>query len=158
MSTDSIPIKGLCDADWASDPEDRISTSGAAIYFATNLVSWWSKKQQIVARSSTEAEYRSLAQATAEVSWIQTLLTELNVSFPTRIIFCDNESVVSLSHNPLVHSRTMHMEIDVFSVPERVLAKQLLVCHIPAIDQWVDASTKPLAPSRFMFLRQIHCG
>ena len=72
-----IPIKALCDADWASDPDDCRSTSGAAIYFGPNLISWWSKKQQIVAGSSTEAEYRSLAQSTAEVVWIQTLLTEL---------------------------------------------------------------------------------
>ena len=66
----TIPIKALCDADWASNPDDHRSTLGAAIYFGPNLISWWSKKQQIVARSSTEAEYRNLSQATTEVVWI----------------------------------------------------------------------------------------
>jgi len=56
-SSQPFTIKALCDADWASDPDDRRSTSSAVIYFGPNLVSWWSKKQ-IVARSSTEAEYR----------------------------------------------------------------------------------------------------
>ena len=60
----------MCDADWASDPDDKGSTFDAVVYFGPNLISRWSKKQQIVARSSTEAEYRSLAQAMTEVTWI----------------------------------------------------------------------------------------
>jgi hypothetical protein len=67
-------IKAFCDVDWASDPDDRRNTSGAAVYFGPNLVSWWSRKQPVVARSSAEAEYRSLAHVTAEILWIQTLL------------------------------------------------------------------------------------
>ena len=77
----SLTIKALCDVDRASNPDDRRSTSGAVIYFGPNWVLWGSKKQQIVARSSTEAKYRSLAQAMTEVTWIQTLLTELSVPF-----------------------------------------------------------------------------
>jgi len=72
-SSQPFTIKALCDVDWASDPDDRRSTSGAVIYFGPNWVLWGSKKQQIVARSSTEAKYRSLAQAMTEVTWIQTL-------------------------------------------------------------------------------------
>ena len=135
-----------------SGVHDRRSTSSAVICFSPNLVSWWSKKQHIVARSSTEAEYRSLAQATTEVSWIQTLLTELSVPFQTPEIYCDNQSAVAITHNPVLHFRTKHMEIDIFFVREKVLAKELKVYHILAIDQWVDALAKPLSPTRFLFL------
>ncbi|CAH9056104.1 unnamed protein product, partial [Cuscuta epithymum] len=81
LNTMALPISAYCDADWASDPVDRRSTSGSCIFFGSNIISWWSKKQQKVARSSAEAEYRSLADTAAEVLWVQSLLQELQVPF-----------------------------------------------------------------------------
>ena len=148
-----LAIRAFCDVDWASDLDDRRSTSGTSIFLGPNLVSWWSRKQKVTARSSTEAEYHKIAHTSIELTWIYTLLIELQVSFTTPIIFCDNQSAVSIAHNPVFHSRTKHMEIDVFFVREKILAKQLSIVHILALDQWADILIKPLSASRFEALR-----
>ena len=67
-------------------------------------------------------------------------------------MLCDNSSAVQLAHNPVLHARTKHMELDVFFVQEKVLTKQLAVQHIPGTDQWADLLTKPLSPTRFAYL------
>src|ERR1044072_409456 len=148
-----FPITACCDADWASDPVDRRSTSGSCVFLGPNLVSWGSKKQTLVARSSTEAEYRSLANTAAEVLWIQSLLHELQIPIPTPIIYCDNLSTVSLAHNPVLHARTKHIELDIFFVREKVLSKSLIVHHIHSLDQCADLFTKPLSTLRFQALK-----
>nr|KYP50032.1 Retrovirus-related Pol polyprotein from transposon TNT 1-94 [Cajanus cajan] len=150
---DPFNLTAFTDADWASDPNDRRSTSAACIYLGPNLVSWWSKKQLLVARSSTEAEYRALAQAITEVLWIQSLLKELKVPLNTPTVLCDNQSTVALSHNLVLHSRSKHMELDIFFVREKVLNKSLNVSHIPAQHQFADVLTKALSPKRFLLLR-----
>jgi histone deacetylase 1/2 len=78
-STSTI-VSAFSDADWAGCVDDRRSTGGFAVYFGNNLVSWAARKQATVSRSSTEAEYKALANATAEMMWISKLLRELGVA------------------------------------------------------------------------------
>ena len=70
-------ISAFSNADWAGCPDDRRSTGGFAVFLGSNLVSWCAKKQAMVSRSSTEAEYKALGNATAEAMWIQKVLDEL---------------------------------------------------------------------------------
>lgn len=155
LPTSHPRLTALCDADWGSDPVDRRSTSGFCIYFGPNLISWVSKKQPIVSRSSTEAEYRALALTVAELTWLKSLMTELCLpkSSSPPIVYCDNSSTVLLSANPVMHSRTKHIELDLYFVREKVQNKEVSVCHISAKDQIADALTKPLPKSQFLLSR-----
>ena len=80
-------------------------------------------------------------------------LQELGVPTSMPLIFFDNQSVVALAHNPVLHARTKHMEIDLFLEREKILSNKLSVVHIPAQDQWADLLTKPLSPTSFQFIR-----
>lgn len=143
-------VSAFSDADWAGCPDDRRSTGGFAIYLGSNLVSWSARKQATVSRSSTEAEYKALANATAEVMWIHKLLDELHVSHPLSArLWCDNLGATYLAANPVFHARTKHIEIDFHFVREQVAQKMLDVRFIHSGDQVADGFTKPL-PERLL--------
>ena len=117
-----LNLVSFCDADWATDPDDRRSTSEYCVFLGANLVSWSSKKQHTISRSSTEAEYRSLANVTAELSWIVSLLGELKAkSEKVPVVCCDNLSTVQLAANPVLHAQTKHVELDLYFVRENFL-------------------------------------
>lgn len=87
-----------------------------------------------MARTSTEAKYRSLATTSVMVPWLQFLLKELNVPLTTPFLFCDNLCTVALSRNPVLNAKTKQMELNIFFLIERVINKTLVVQHIAVID------------------------
>ena len=148
---DSPVITAYSDADWAGCPDTRRSTSGFCVFFGGSLVSWSSKRQTTVSRSSAEAEYRAIANAVAECSWLRHLLGELHCKVPTATVaFCDNISSVYMSRNPVHHRRTKHIELDIHFVREKVAIGELRVTHVPSARQLADVFTKGL-PSVLFF-------
>ncbi|XP_021802743.1 uncharacterized protein LOC110746808, partial [Prunus avium] len=96
-----LEVVGYTDADWAGSITDRRSTSGYFTFVGGNLVTWWSKKQNVVSRSGVEAEYRGMAHGVCELQWIRRLLTELGFKPEKPIeLHCDNKSAIDIAHNP----------------------------------------------------------
>jgi hypothetical protein len=137
-------ISIFADADWAGCVDDRRSTSGFVVFVSPTLISWSSKKQPTVSRSSTKAQYKALADGVAEHIWVDSLLKELGVTRQgTPIFWCDNLGATYLTANPVCHARTKHIEIDFCFVRERVAAGELDVRFISTHDQLAEVFNIP---------------
>ncbi|PKU65364.1 Retrovirus-related Pol polyprotein from transposon TNT 1-94 [Dendrobium catenatum] len=154
ISVGSLELHSYSDADWASDSSDRKSISGFCTFLGPNLISWTVKKQTTVAKSSTEAEYRSLSAATSEVIWLRRLAAELHLPqpYPTTI-HCDNTSAIAIAKNPVFHARTKHIEIDYHFIRQQISTGEIKLVHISSKDQVADIFTKPFSLTRFIDLR-----
>lgn len=105
-------LYAYCDAEWGGNPGDRISVTDGCIYFGTNIVSWVAKKQTVVFRFSTEAEYRAMANTSAEIRWFLSLFRELHIPIMSPpILKCDNSLAIFLAFNPVIRSKSRHVEM-----------------------------------------------
>ena len=147
-----LSLHGFTDANWAGSIDDRKSTSGYLVYPGSTPISWKSRKQRTVVRSSTEAKYKPLADGTAEILWIHSLLSELRVPSSTvTTLWCDNLGATFLSANPVFHARTKHVEIDYHLVCDCVTKRENQVRFISSKDQLADVLTKPFPPVSFVY-------
>ncbi|GJU84109.1 DNA helicase, partial [Tanacetum coccineum] len=147
-------LTAFTDADWASCPITRRSTSGYCVFLGDNLLSWSAKRQVTLSRSSAEAKYRGVANVVAEAAWIRNLLLELHAPLTTgTLVYCNNVSVVYLSTNPVQHQRTKHIEIDIHFVPDYVASGQVRVLYVPSRFQYADIFTKGLLSVLFLEFR-----
>jgi hypothetical protein len=139
QKSQSSILSDFSNVDWFECSDDCKSTSGFAVFFGSNLISWCAKKQPIISRSSTEAEYKAMATATAELMWLQSLVKELHISCPKMArLWCDNMGAKYLSCDPVFHGRMKHIEVDYHFVRDQVVQQLLDVRFISTNDQLAD--------------------
>ncbi|XP_059431493.1 secreted RxLR effector protein 161-like [Corylus avellana] len=143
----SLELQDYSNADWAGDPTDRRSTTGYCFLLGTSLISWHSKKQSAVARSSSEAEYHALADTTSELLRLRWLFSDMGVSQSTNSpIYCDNRSAIQIVHNDVFHERTKHIEIDCHFIRHHLQHGILHLHSVISTDQLADIFTKSHPP------------
>lgn len=108
-----LTLEAYIDGDYARSMVDRRSTSSYCTFLGGNLVTWRSKKHNVVARSSAESEFRAMAQGVCELLWLKIILDDLGIKWEEPMkLYCDNKSAIYIAHNPVQHGRTKHIKID----------------------------------------------
>lgn len=148
-----LQLHGWCDADWACCLLTRRSLTGWLVFLGTSPVSWKTKKQHIVSRSSAEAEYISIAMTTCELKWLKGVLTSLSVGHHRpMMLYCDSQAALHISRNSMFHERTKHIEVDCHFVRDEIVSGNLSPSYISTTEQLADIFTKALGkPSLTIF-------
>ena len=150
----NLRLTSYSHSDLGSDPNDRKSTSGIGAYLGPKLVSWSSKKQHAVSRSSTKIEYRSLASLVANLFWIKNLLNEIQYPLTTPPIVCyGNLIAILLAVNLVLHSKSKLFELDLHFVIDHLTKGRVQISCIPAHARVANIHTKPISSSSFATFR-----
>lgn len=126
------------------------STSGYCTFLGGNLVTWKSKKQNIVARSSAEAEFRAMAMGICELLWLKIVLQDLKIQWESPMrLYCDNKSAISIAHNPVQQDRTKHIEVDRHFIKEKLDNGLICTPFVSIGGQLANVLTKGLSNKVF---------
>lgn len=138
-----LTLEAYTDVDYAGSMVDRRSTSGYCTLLGGNLVTWKSKKQNVVARSSAEAEFRSMALGICELLWLKIIPKDLKIEWNGSMrLYCDNKSTINIAHNPVQHDRTKHIEVDKHFIKEKLDSGLICTPFISTSGQLADILTK----------------
>ncbi|XP_021995714.1 uncharacterized mitochondrial protein AtMg00810-like [Helianthus annuus] len=146
--SEKFELSAYADSDWAKCVDSRKSVTGFGIFLGNSLISWKSKKQSVVSRSSAEAEYRSMCAALCEIMWLINVLQELQVKVDLPVVLkCDSTAALSIAANPVFHDKTKHFEIDLFFLREKIASGLVKTVGVSSGDQLADMFTKGLLPA-----------
>ena len=152
---ENLNLIAYSDSDWAGSIDDMKSTSGYAFLLGTNICSWLSKKQKVVAQSSAEAEYVAAAKATSQAIWLRRILEDIGEKQQeATILFCDNKSAISIAKNPVNHERTKHIAIKYHFIRDAVEQGEIQLEYCKTQEQLADIFTKALPKEKFCYLRE----
>ena len=148
-----LQLKAYCNVDWAGCPDTRKSLTGYYVFLGNALISWRSKKQSVVYRSSVEAEYRSMATTTYEVTWLLYLLKDLHVLHNKLVLmYYDNQVALHIAANPVFHERSKHIEVDCHIVRNRILNGTIKTFYVSIKNQQANIFIKALGVDNFLRL------
>ncbi|GKD12422.1 cysteine-rich receptor-like protein kinase 8, partial [Tanacetum coccineum] len=139
----AVELKAYCDSDWASCPMTRRSTTRYCILLGDLPVSWKSKKQAVMSRSSAEADYKAMALTCCEVTWLVNLFKDFGIKdLEPFDLHCDNQAALYIAANPVFHARTKHIEVDCHYVRDQMKAGKIKPSYIHTKSQLVNVFTK----------------
>ena len=128
---EDFTLTAYSNADWVGSVDDRNSTSGDALFLGECLISWLSKKKPSISLSTIEAKYIVVASCYTQLIWKKQTLEDLQVKYDHPItINCDNTSVINLSKNIVMHSKTKHIPIKFHFLREQVYQKKIKVEYV----------------------------
>jgi hypothetical protein len=149
----SLALHGFSFADFAGCLLDRKSTFGTCQFLGSSLVSWSSRKQSSVDQSTTEAEYVAAASCCSQVLWITYTMSDFGEEYTHVPHQCDSTSAISVAKNPVLHSKTKHIEVRYHFLGDNIEKGKIALIHVPTHDQLADIFTKPLDQATFTRLR-----
>eukprot|EP00253_Pinus_taeda_P016724 PITA_16724 len=151
---DSKPVNVPIPVDWAGDLDQRRSTSGYVFNLFGGAVSWMSKKQSVVALSTTEVEYMAATHASKEAVWLQRLCSSMGLVQGAIRMDCDSQSAIFLAKNPAYHSKTKHIDVQYHFVRDMIEEKRVLLVKVDTLKNTADALTKSVSSEKFSWCRE----
>lgn len=145
-----IKLQAFTDSDWATCPDSRKSVTGYLMMLGNCPITWKSKKQTTISKSSSEAEYRGMASAASEITWLIRLLADIGVTDLLPVtLHCDNQSAIQIAKNPVFHECTKHIEIDCHFTLDKVMEGLIQLSYLATQSQLADVFTKCVPSPHF---------
>ncbi|KAI3742203.1 hypothetical protein L1987_59883 [Smallanthus sonchifolius] len=148
---DKFNLYAYTDSDYGGCNLDKKSTSGGCQFLGGRLISWQRKKQTCVSTSTAEAEYNAASSCCAQVIWIQNQMLDYGLTFMATPIHIDNKSAISITNNPVQHSKTKHIDISYYFIRDQAEKRRIILTKVHTNEQYTDLFTKAFDEARFRY-------